>query len=56
MCTHNLCFRAKNIKIVKTFQLKIVIFAAVKNRCMLHGRVFVMTCEPCFESFKPGKT
>ena len=30
------------MKIVKHFQLKIVIFAAVKNRCMLHGRVFVM--------------
>ena len=23
-------------------QLKIVIFTAVKNRCILHGRVFVM--------------
>ena len=31
-----------NMKIVKTFQLKIVIFTAVKNRCLLHGRVFVM--------------
>ena len=26
----------------KIFQLKIVIFTAVKNRCILHGRVFVM--------------
>ena len=26
----------------KTIQLKIVIFTTVKNRCMLHGRVFVM--------------
>ena len=30
------------MKIVKKFQPKIVIFTAVKNRCMLHGRVFVM--------------
>ena len=27
---------------VKIFQMKIVIFRAVKNRYMLHGRVFVM--------------
>ena len=31
------------MKIVKKIQMKIVIFTAVKNRCMLHGRVFVMT-------------
>ena len=30
------------MKKVKQFQPKIVIFTAVKNRCMLHGRVFVM--------------
>ena len=30
------------MKIVTKFQLKIVIFTAVKNRCILHGRVFVM--------------
>ena len=30
------------MKIVKTNQLKIVIFTAVKNRCISHGRVFVM--------------
>ena len=30
------------MKKVKKFQLKIVIFTAVKNRCMLHARVFVM--------------
>ena len=31
------------MKIVKKKnQLKIVIFTAVKNHCMLHGRVFVM--------------
>ena len=32
------------MKIVKKNQLKIVIFTAVKNRCILHGRVFVMWC------------
>ena len=32
------------MKIVKHIQLKIVIFTAVKNRCILHGRVFVMFC------------
>ena len=31
------------MKLVKTIQLKIVIFTAVKNRCILHGRVFVMS-------------
>ena len=35
------------MKIVKKFQLKIVIFTAVKNRCMLHGRVFVMGSKEC---------
>ena len=30
------------MKIVKKNQLKIVIFTAVKNSCILHGRVFVM--------------
>ena len=30
------------MKIVKKFKPKTVIFTAVKNRCMLHGRVFVM--------------
>ena len=29
------------MKIVKKILLKIVILTAVKNRCMLHGRVFV---------------
>ena len=31
------------MKIVKKFQPKIVIFTAVKNRCMLHERVFLMS-------------
>ena len=30
------------MKIVKKIQLKIVTFTAMKNRCMLHGRVFIM--------------
>ena len=30
------------MKIVKKNQLKIVIYTAVKNRCILHGRVSVM--------------
>ena len=33
---------SKNMKIVQKVQLKNVIFTAVKNRCILHGRVFVM--------------
>ena len=33
---------SKNIKIVKQFQLKFVIFTALKNRRILHGPVFVM--------------
>ena len=34
------------MKIVKKIQLKFVIFTAVKNRCILHGRVFAMgTCN-----------
>ena len=30
------------MKKVKNIQLKIVIFSGVKNRCILHERVFVM--------------
>ena len=30
------------MKIIKEIQLKIVIFTAVKNRCILRGCVFVM--------------
>ena len=39
------------MKIVKNILLKIVIFTAVKNRCILHGRVFVMKCESSFKEF-----
>ena len=31
------------MKIVKQIELKIVIFTTVKNRCILHGHVFVMS-------------
>ena len=33
---------SKNKKKVKHFNMKIVIFTGVKNRCILHGRVFEM--------------
>ena len=36
------------MKIVKTFQLKTVIFTAVKNHCILHGPVFVMYQKKVF--------
>ena len=42
------------MKIVKKIQPKIVIFTAVKNRCMLHGHVFVMSIAGNF--WKAGKT
>ena len=32
------------MKIVKKNQQKIVIFTSAENRCILHGRVFVMLC------------
>ena len=42
-CIHNIYVLSKNMKIVKKkIQLKIVIFTAMENRCILHGRVFVM--------------
>ena len=37
-----LIFALKHRLWVLKFQLKIVIFTAVKNRCLLHGPVFVM--------------
>ena len=43
-CTHNQCFE-QNKKKVKHFQMKIVIFTSMKNRCMLHRRVFVMNID-----------
>ena len=44
MCTRNQCFEQKYENSKKN-QMKFVIFTAVKNRCILHGRVFVMTVE-----------
>ena len=43
-CTHNICFEQKYENIKKN-QLKIVIFTSVKYRCILHGRVFIMSSE-----------
>ena len=42
--TFNTCItsNSKNKKTIKKFHLKTVIFSAVKNRCILHWRVFVM--------------
>ena len=40
------------MKMVKTFRLKIVIFTALNNRCMLHGRVFVMKTSYRYAKFK----
>ena len=48
-CTHNICFE-QNMKIVNTNQLKTVICTALKNPCMLQGRVFVM------DHLTPGPT
>ena len=41
--------------IVKKIHMKIVIFRAVKNRCMLHGHVFVMDLIFQMISLLPGK-
>ena len=51
MCTHDLCFE-QNYENSQRFSNENVLFTPLKNRCMLHGRVFVMTgpkkpvCEP----------
>ena len=39
-CTHKICFEQKYENSKK--KMEIVIFTAVKDRCILHGRVFVM--------------
>ena len=41
-CTHNICFEQKYKNSRQKNQLKIDIFTVVKNRCILHGRDFVM--------------
>ena len=51
-CTHNICFEQKYENSEKN-QLKIVIFSAVKNRCILHGHVFVMTTTEDFSKIYP---
>ena len=51
MCTHDLCFEQKyeqKYENSQTFQPKIAIFTAVKNRCMLHGHVFVKILCPTY--------
>ena len=35
-------FRAKIRKNITIFHLKIIIFTAVKNHCILHGHIFVL--------------
>ena len=40
-CTHDLCFKQKE-EISLIFHLKIFIFTAVKNHCILHRHVCVM--------------
>ena len=42
----NICFEQKYEK-VEQFQLKNVIFTAVKHCCILHGCVFVMQMLGC---------
>ena len=49
-CNHNLCFEQKK-KNIKNFHLKIIIFTAVKNCSILHGRVFIMG----FHSFEDSQ-
>ena len=39
------------MKIVKTIQMKTVIFTAVKSRCILHGHVFVMNVSSLYLTF-----
>ena len=39
---HNICFEQKYENSQKNL-MKIVIFKAVKNRCILHGRVFILS-------------
>ena len=42
-CTHNLCFEQKKEKNITILHMKMIIFTAVKNRSILHGRVFGIT-------------
>ena len=47
---------SKNKKNITFFHLKIIIFTAVKNRCILHGRVFVMFAKFQGDSHKLGQS
>ena len=48
-CTHNLCFE-QNMKLIKKkIELKIVIFTAVKDHCILHRHVCVMYSKSYFD-------
>ena len=42
MCTHNLCFE-KKYENSQNISNEIVTLSAVKNGCILHGRVFVVS-------------
>ena len=52
--THNICFEQK-YEYSKKNQLKIVIFTAVKNRCILHGSVFIITRKGVVDPTTPLK-
>ena len=41
------------MKIIKISQPEIVIFTAVKNRSILHGRVILMPCYQAGEIYTP---
>ena len=43
-CIHNLCLE-QNMKIIKTFQLKIVIFTVVKNCIFLYAFRWIIEIE-----------
>ena len=42
-------FLSKNKKNITLFHLKFIIFKAVKNLSILHGRVFVLVLILCYE-------
>ena len=53
-CTHDLCFEQKYEKSKNKTPMIIVIFRAVKNRCMLHGRVFVIWLKSLCKGYNVG--
>ena len=42
MCTQDLCFEQKKKRKYHLFHLKIIIFTAFKNLCIMHGHVCLM--------------